>query len=251
MEEVNEKQCAFDTLERYSGSTINQFQPYIILTNFSAYVEEFARIHNTQIVKGSMFTVSHCNETKTTIIDCKLGSPAAALAIDICSFLPLTSILFLGMCGGLRRRYKVGEYLLPIAAIRGEGTSEYYFPKELPALANFKMQKIVSDELEAMNCAYHTGICFTSNLRFWEFNPEFIDRLKSTRAQAIEMECATLFIASYKRRVALGALLLVSDLPLNRSGIKSKESAEYVFSEYMNDHLLKAVAIINRAQRKA
>jgi AMP nucleosidase len=140
---------------------------------------------------------------------------------------------------------------LPIAAIRGEGTSEYYFPKELPALANFAMQKVVSDELESINCPYHTGICFTSNLRFWEFNPEFIERLKSTRAQAIEMECATLFIVSYKRRVPLGALLLVSDLPLNRSGIKSKESADHVFSEFMNDHLEKAIAIIKRAQKKA
>src|SRR5271170_5349718 len=146
--------------------------------------------------------------------------------------MPIKTTLLLGMCGGLRRRYQTGEYLVPVASIRGEGTSDFYFPPDVPALSNFLMQKAV----------YHIGITFTTNMRFWEFNEEFKTRLKATKAQAIEMECATLFAASYKRKFTLGALLLISDLPLNNNGIKTKKSSESVYDRYMADHVEKGVA---------
>ena len=156
--------------------------------------------------------------------------------------------MLLGMCGGLRRRYQVGDYLVPVASIRGEGTSDFYFPQEVPALANFLMQKAVTEVLEQGRTTYHIGITFTTNMRFWEFNEEFKSRLKTSRAQAIEMECATLFAASYQRKYTLGALLLVSDLPLNNEGIKTKKSSESVFERYMADHVEKGISILQRAR---
>ena len=175
------------------------------------------------IVEGAMFKVAHDPKEGVSILDFKIGSPAAALVVDLCSFLPIKTSLLLGMCGGLRRRYQVGDYLVPVASIRGEGTSDFYFPPEVPALANFLMQKAVTEVLELQKTVYHIGITFTTNMRFWEFNEEFKSRLKATKAQAIEMECATLFSASYKRKYTLGALLLISDLPLNNDGIKTKK----------------------------
>src|SRR4029077_7933095 len=160
-----------------------------------------------------------------------------ALVVDLCSFLPIKTSLLLGMCGGLRRRYQVGDYLVPVASIRGEGTSDFYFPPDVPALANFLMQKAVTEVLEKQKAVYHIGITFTTNTRFWEFNEEFKNRLKASKAQAIEMECATLFMASYKRKFTLGALLLVSDLPLDNAGIKTKKSSHFVFERYMKDHV--------------
>jgi AMP nucleosidase len=246
--EVTEHQFAKDTLERYSGCSVADFQSNLLLTNFPRYVDAFAKKRGVKIVEGSMFKVAHCPEEEISILDFKIGSPAAALVVDLCSFLPIKASLLLGMCGGLRRRYHVGDYLVPVASIRGEGTSDFYFPPEVPALANFLMQKAVTEVMEAQKATYHIGITFTTNMRFWEFNEEFKNRLKATRVQAIEMECATLFSASYKRKFTLGALLLISDLPLNANGIKTKKSSEFVFDHYMNDHVEKGVAILKAAR---
>lgn len=246
-ENVKEEQFARDTLERYSGCSIDMFQKSLLLTNFPKYVECFAKKRNLKIYEGAMFKVAHSEEEGISMLDFKIGSTAAALVVDLCSFLPIKSSLLLGMCGGLRRRYRVGEYIVPVASIRGEGTSDFYFTQEVPALGNFLMQRAVSEVLEEKKIPHHVGITFTSNLRFWEFNEEFIERLKATRAQAIELECATLFMASYKRKFTLGALLLISDLPLERSEIKTKKSAAYVYSTYMEDHIEMGCEMINKS----
>ncbi len=243
-----EAEIARQTLERYSGCEVSQFYSNLILTNFPRYVDYFAKSRNVPIYEGSMFKVAHCPKDEVSILDFKIGSPAAALVVDICSFLPIRASILLGMCGGLRRRYQVGEYLVPVAAIRGEGTSDFYFPIEVPALANFLMQKAVTDVLEQEHSTYHIGITYTTNMRFWEFNEGFKDRLKATKAQGIEMECATLFAASYKRKFTLGALLLVSDLPLNQDGIKTKESSQMIYDTYSADHVEKGIKILKVAR---
>jgi AMP nucleosidase len=243
-----EAEIARQTLERYSGCPVDQFRSNLILTNFPRYVEYFATSRKVPIHKGSMFEVAHSPDEDVTILDFKIGSPAAALVVDVCSFLPIRASILLGMCGGLRRRYKVGDYLVPVASIRGEGTSDFYFSIEVPALANFLMQKAVTQILEEDKAVHHVGITFTTNMRFWEFNEEFKNRLKTTKAQGIEMECATLFTASYKRRFTLGALLLISDLPLNQDGIKTKQSSQMIFDKYAADHIEKGVRILKVAR---
>jgi len=242
-----QEDVAHDTLERYSGSEIAKFQPYVILTNFHHYVEYFAETRKCEISSGVMFNVAHCPKEGISMLDFKIGSPAAALCIDLLSFLPIYATLLLGMCGGLRPKYSVGDYLVPVASIRGDGTSDFYFPPEVPALANFTMQKVVTDVLEEEKTPYHLGITHTTNKRFWEFNPEFRNRLKVTRPHAVEMECATLFTASYSHHMALGALLLISDLPFAPGGVKTKKSGEAIFANHMADHIEKGVKIIHKA----
>jgi AMP nucleosidase len=247
-QEITEEQFARDTLERYSGSEIGAFQSNLLLTNFPRYVEHFAKERGVPVIEGSMFKVAHSPKDEISFLDFKIGSPAAALVVDLCSFLPIKASLLLGMCAGLRRRYVVGEYLVPVAGIRDEGTSNFYFPPEVPALANFLMQKAVTEVMEREKALYHIGITFTTNMRFWEFNDEFVSRLKATKAQALDMECATLFTASYKRKFTLGALLLISDLPLNRNGLKTKQRSEFIYEHFMKDHVDKGIEIIKHAR---
>jgi AMP nucleosidase len=240
-----EEKIAIDTLERYSGSEYKDFQPYLLLTNFPKYVQYFAESRDLPIIEGSMFKVAHSPKENISILDFKIGSPSAALVIDLCSFLPVKAALMLGMCGGLRRQYQVGDYFVPTAAIRAEGTSDFYFDKEVPALANFLVQKMVTNVLEQDKVRYHIGITHTTNKRFWEFNEEFCHRIKVTRPQAIEMECATLFMAGYYHKLPVGALLLISDLPLDKDGIKTKKSSENVFARYTIDHVETGVKVLN------
>lgn len=247
--EVKEKDFALDTLERYSGSPASLFQKRLLLTNFPKYVDYFASARMEKVYEGSMFKVAHSAKDGVTILDFKIGSPAAALVVDLLSFLDVESVLLLGMCGGLRRRYSVGEYLVPVASIRLDGTSDHYFSPEVPALGNFTMTRAISEVLEQMQTPYHSGITMTTNLRFWEFNRDFIERLKTSKAQAIEMECATLFIVSYFRKVNLGALLLISDLPLMKSGIKTNKGVSHLYQNFMADHVEKGVLIVQHASR--
>lgn len=243
-EHLLQEKIAHDTLERYSGSLVKDFQPYILLTNFSKYVHYFAESRQVPIIEGSTFKVAHSPNEQITILDFKIGSPAAALVVDLCAFLPIRAAVLLGMCGGLRRHYHVGDYFVPVASIRGEGTSDFYFPTEVPSLANFLVQKIVTNVLDEEQATYHVGITHTTNKRFWEFDKDFRERLKATRPQSIEMECATLFMAGYSHKLPLGALLLISDLPLNQEGIKTKRSSEHVFLTYTGNHVEKGVKVM-------
>lgn len=243
-EQLLQEKIARDTLERYSGSPVDDFQPYILLTNFSKYVHHFAETRQVPVIEGSTFKVAHSPSEKVSILDFKIGSPAAALVVDLCAFLPIRAALLLGMCGGLRRHYQVGDYFVPIASIRGEGTSDFYFPSEVPSLANFLVQKVVTNVLDEEKSTYYVGITHTTNKRFWEFDHDFCTRLKATRPQSIEMECATLFMAGYSHKLPIGALLLISDLPLNRDGIKTKRSSEQVFQTYTGDHVEKGVKMM-------
>jgi AMP nucleosidase len=212
-------------------------------------VDYFAQKHKCKIHEGSMFKVAHDYKAGISMLDFKIGSPAAALVMDLCAFLPCYGMLLLGMCGGLREDYKIGEYFVPIAAIRGDGTSDFYFPAEVPAMANFTIQKVVASHLEKKKIDFHIGITHTTNKRFWEFNAEFKKRLKETRPQVVEMECATLFTASYSHRLPLGALLLISDIPLKPSGVKTKSSSEMIFTKHMPDHVDTGVAIVRQLEK--
>lgn len=244
-----QKKIALDTMERYSGSKTQDFQPYVLLTNFGRYVDHFANVISQPVHEGAMFRVVHDQERKISFIDFKIGSPAAALVTDLLAFMSVNCVLLLGMCGGLREDYKVGEYFLPVASIRGDGTSDFYFPPEVPALANFTVQKVVNDILDKQKIPYHIGITHTTNKRFWEFNSDFKRKLQESRAQSVEMECATLFAAGYHHHLPMGALLLISDIPLNMEGIKTKKSSEGVFGSFMAQHVQLGVDIMLLLQK--
>ncbi len=239
-----EEEVARSSLERYSGSHPDEFQPFVLLTNFPPYVDYFIEKTEARSSRGSMLRVAHCEELGISIIDFKIGSPSAALVVDLLSFLPVQGALMLGMCGGLRRRYQVGDYFVPVAAIRTDGTSDFYFPSYVPSLANFLTQKAVTNVLEESGTEYHLGTTHHTNIRFWEFKKPFVEHVKASRAQAIEMECATLFIAGYRYKLPIGALLLISDLPLNKDGVKTKESAKKVFKDHTADHVDKGIEIL-------
>jgi AMP nucleosidase len=250
MQEIDKQaQIARDSMERYSDSDIGEFCPYMLLTNFPRYVDYFAKSRGVPVKEGSTFKVAHSPKEGISILDYKMGSPMAALVVDLCAFLPFKALLMLGMCGGLRERFRIGDYFVPVGSIRGDGTSDFYFPPEVPALGNFMVQKMVTEVLDEQGAPYHLGITHTTNKRFWEFNDEFKNRLNANRAHCVEMECSTLFMSSYKHKLALGALLLISDLPLLPGGIKTKQSAMEVFEKYTGDHVEKGATILARVRQ--
>jgi AMP nucleosidase len=228
---------ARDILERYTGSPPDAFGKQIILTNFDYYLERFHSLCGDSRTQGSAMGVVHSQKTGVSIVDFSIGSPTAALIIECLATLDPKAVLLLGMCGGLHRSLKVGDFILPTAAIRDEGTSRHFMPVQVPALPTFKIQKFVSQIIVEKGFDYRTGVVHTTDYRFWEFDDRFKAQLYEERALAIEMESATLFVAGFASKVPIGALLLVSDLPLRRGGIKTKKSAKAVFRQFTDLHL--------------
>lgn len=223
-------------LPRYTGEKLKNFGKYILLTNFSNYVDLFAKWHKVHVV-GKDKPMQCATADGITIINFGMGSPSAATIMDLLTAIEPKAVLFLGKCGGLKKRNKIGDLILPIAAIRGEGTSNDYFPAEVPALPAFALQKATSTTIRDYGVDYWTGTVYTTNRRVWEHDEEFKAYLQKVRAYAIDMETATIFSVGFYNKIPTGALLLVSDQPMIPEGVKTAESDKKVTSGYVENHI--------------
>jgi AMP nucleosidase len=226
-----------DWLPRYTGTLLSDFGQYILLCNFGGYVKMFAEQHGVAIT-GLDRPMQAATANNITIINFGIGSPNAGLIIDLLEAITPKAVLFLGKCGGLKTgKNAVGDLILPIAAIRGEGTSNDYLPPEVPALPAFALQKAVSTTIRDANSDYWTGVVYTTNKRVWEHREDFKQRLRDFRCIAIDMETATIFVAAFKNQMPAGALLLVSDMPMTNDGIKTEASDKKVTTSFVDNHL--------------
>jgi AMP nucleosidase len=224
-------------LPRYTGVPSEEFGEYFLLTNFGNYVEKFAQRFNVPIRGKDRPFSSATNADGLTIINFQMGSANAATVMDLLSAIKPKGVLFLGKCGGLKKSTEIGHFILPIAAIRGEGTSDDYLPPEVPAMPSFKLHKYVSDKIIEAGMDYRTGVVYTTNRRVWEHDEEFKSRLRQLRCIAIDMETATLFVVGLCNEISRGALLLVSDVPVTPEGVKTEESDKMVTTNFVDLHL--------------
>jgi AMP nucleosidase len=223
-------------LPRYTGEKLENFGKYILLTNFSNYVRLFAEWNEVSVV-GIDRPMQCATANGITIINFGMGSPTAATVMDLLAAIEPQAVLFLGKCGGLKKRNKLGDLLLPIAAIRGEGTSGDYFPAEVPALPSFSLQKAMSTTIRDNGYDYWTGTVYTTNRRVWEHDEEFKEYLQRIRAYAIDMETATIFMVGFANKIPTGALLLISDQPMIPEGVKTEESDKKITELFVERHL--------------
>lgn len=230
------QEIVLNWLPRYTGTPLADFGEYILLTNFDNYVKMFAELHDVPI-NGIDKPMRNATAEGITIINFGMGSPNAATVIDCLSAIQPKAALFLGKCGGLKEKNDLGDLILPIAAIRGEGTSNDYFPAEVPALPSFALQKAISTTIRDYNQDYWTGTVFTTNRRVWEWDEEFKNYLRKIRAQAIDMETATIFTTAFHNKIPAGALLLVSDQPMVPEGVKTEASDKVVTTSFVDLHL--------------
>lgn len=223
-------------LPRYTGLDIDNFGHYILLTNFEQYLKLFAEWNDVPII-GSDRPMPCATSGDITMINFGMGSPNAATVMDLLGSIHPKAALFLGKCGGIKKKNNIGDLILPIAAIRGEGTSNDYLPQEVPALPAFSLQKAISTTIMQHGHNYWTGTVYTTNRRVWEHDENFKEYLRSTRCMAVDMETATIFVAGFVNEIPTGALLLVSDQPMIPDGIKTAESDKKVSSMFVSEHI--------------
>ena len=236
-------------LPRYTGVPLEEFGQYIILVNFSNYVHMFAEKYKVE-VKGLDKPMSSATAENITIINFGMGSASAATIMDLLTAIKPSAVLFLGKCGGLKKKNQLGNLILPIAAIKGDGTSHDYLPPEVPALPAFNLQKAISYTIRLRNSDYWTGTVYTTNRRVWEHDEEFKEYLRELRAMAIDMETATIFTVGFHNEIPTGALLLVTDQPMIPEGVKTEESDVKVTKKFVEDHLQIGIDSLKELQNK-
>jgi AMP nucleosidase len=224
-----------DWLPRYTGRKLEDFGQYVLLVNFANYVELFAERFGVEVC-GRDRPMLTATAENITILSFGMGSAMAATTMDLLSAIAPKAVLFLGKCGGLKKT-KVGDFVLPIAAIRGEGTSDEYMPPEVPALPSFRLQRAVSASIIKHNRDYFTGTVYTTNRRVWEHDVRFREKLLLMKAEGIDMETATIFLVGFANGIPKGALLLVSDNPMTPEGVKTGESDREVTDRFVQLHL--------------
>ncbi len=234
---VTKTELARDWLPRYTGMPLEKFGDYVLLTNFRTYINQFAEKFDCLVHGENRPMQAATNDTGLTIINFGIGSPNAATVMDLLTAYQPKAVLFLGKCGGLKRSSEIGHFILPIGAVRGEGTSNDYLPPEVPALPSFKLHKFVSQMLVDRGLEYRSGVVYTTNRRVWEHDEQFREQLRSYTPIAIDMETATVFVVGHKNQIARGALLLVSDLPMTPEGVKTSESDAQVTHDWSQAHL--------------
>lgn len=230
-------ELARNWLPRYTGMALDAFGDYVLLTNFDNYVTNFAKRFGCNLYGEGRPMQAATNSDGLSIVNFGIGSPNAAIIMDLLTARHPEGVLFLGKCGGLKTTSEIGHFILPIAAIRGEGTSNDYFPPEVPALPSFKLHKFVSQIVTERGHDYRTGVVYTTNRRVWEHDHAFLERLQGMTAIAIDMETATIFIVGHNNEISRGALLLVSDVPITPDGVKTEESDARVTRQWADEHL--------------
>ena len=233
----NKEDIVSNWLPRYTGRPLNEFSKFILLTNFSRYLNLFSEWNDNVPIMGLDKPMQSVSANGITLINFGMGSPMAATMMDLLTAIQPKAVLFLGKCGGLKKKNKLGDLILPIAAIRGEGTSNDYFPPEVPALPAFALQKAISTTIRDHSRDYWTGTVYTTNRRVWEHDKSFKKYLKGLRAMAVDMESATIFTTGFANKIPTGALLLVSDQPMIPEGVKTAESDSNISEQYVETHL--------------
>jgi len=231
-----QQEIARNWLPRYTGTELEAFGDSVILVNFGHYVRLFAEWNGVQVC-GEDHPMQSATAEGVTIVNFGMGSPNAATILDLLSAVAPRACVFLGKCGGLKKKSRLGDLILPIAAVRGEGTSDDYFPAEVPALPAFALQKAISTTIRDFDLDYWTGTVYSTNRRVWEHDEEFKDYLREVRVMGIDMETATVFTVAFKNRIPTGALLLVSDQPMIPEGVKTAASDRGVTADFVATHL--------------
>ncbi len=247
---IKEHEYVRQTLERYTNCALDDFCSHLLVTNFRQYIHSFKERTGGTLSEGN-FLVVNVPELDCTMIDFGIGSPQAALLINCLAYLDnLKSVVMLGMCGGIDDILEVGDFVVPTAAIRGEGASRHYLPQEFPAIPAMSVNLLCIGAVKARNILPRCGIVYTTDRRIWEFDDDFVEYLRRQRILAIEMELATLFSVAYKYEVPIGSIMLVSDMPLQKRGIKDKKMQAEVFSRYMDTHLEIAIDAVKNLKNR-
>src|SRR5918994_3487918 len=137
-------------------------------------------------------------------------APDTAMTTEILCSAGAESLIRIGSCGSLQEQVKIGDLVIVTGAIRGEGTTTYYVPKNFSTVAHPDIINALKEAAESMGVRYHLGWIFTTDALFQE-TPELIQELNQQKISSIDMVTSTFLTIAQLRNKKAGAILAVSD----------------------------------------
>lgn len=147
-------------------------------------------------------------------------SQGAAMAVDLAERYRTSGvkhIVRIGTIGSLKKELKLGEYIIPYAAIKDEGTSDFYIEPKSPAIADVDFTQMISNILRQRGNIVHNGITWSTDGR-WKETDAAIERRISDGAIGTDMESSALFAFGIDRKTPVASISVLSDEILDSEG---------------------------------
>jgi AMP nucleosidase len=246
---------SIDRLRHYTGTSAEQFQRYVLLTNYSWHVEEFRAVLPDCAgpeSDGRQMPAWHYmlpGRAGLSIVNIGVGPSNAKTVTDHLAVLRPDLVLMIGHCGGLRNHQEIGDLVLATAYLRDDRVLDDVLPLSVPVVSNHMLNSLLLDELAARGLRSRMGIVFTTANRNWELQLASVaDKLRMSRALAVDMESATVAANGFRYRVPTATLLAVSDKPLHASPKLSGEAQQF-YAATRRQHVEIAVSVAEKVRR--
>jgi AMP nucleosidase len=246
---------SIDRLEHYTGTAADSFQRYVLLTNYSFHVDEFLTAlpdcTGPDSMNRQMPAWHHQlpDRSGLTMINIGVGPSNAKTITDHLAVLRPDLVLMIGHCAGLRNHQEIGDLVLASAYMRDDRVLDDVLPLSVPIVSNYTLNRLLLDEVTARGLRSRMGIVFTTANRNWELLLSVVtDRLRLSRAIAVDMESATVAANGFRYRVPTATLLAVSDKPLHASP-KLNDDAQAFYRATRRQHVEIAISVVARVRQ--
>lgn len=247
---------SIDRLQHYTGTSAEDFQRYILFTNYDMHVEVFLKKF-PDCVKPSrpgvqMPAYHHKLDDNlgVTLVNIGVGPSNAKTCTDHVAVLRPDVMIMVGHCGGLRNHQEIGDFVLASGYMRSDGVFDDILPKSVPLTPNYLLNIHLQNALEKYQLNYRLGTVYTTDNRNWEFvKKRTVEEINMSRSIAIDMESATVATNGFRYRVPNATLLCVSDKPLHGKP-KLSGAAQNFYQNSKEKHLevvLTAIEEIKKA----
>ncbi|MEM7231037.1 MAG: AMP nucleosidase [Planctomycetota bacterium] len=232
-------------LEHYTGTRVEDFQRYILLTNYTMHMNVFQEIYPDCLRPErdvQMPAYHHVAEDNTgiSIVNIGVGPSNAKTCTDHLAVLRPDALVMVGHCGGIRNHQEIGDFVLASGYMRADLVLDDLLPTSVPVAPSFLLNRYLALALDNASLRYRTGTVYTTADRNWEFH---FDRtrhdLSASRSLAIDMESATVAANGFRYRIPNATLLCVSDKPLH-GALKLPNKAREFYRESQRQHLIVA-----------
>jgi AMP nucleosidase len=246
---------SIDRLRHYTGTEPGSFQRYVLLTNYAWHVEEFrAALPDCTgpDQDGRQMPAWHHERpgrAGVTMINIGVGPSNAKTITDHLAVLRPDLIVMIGHCAGLRNHQNIGDLVLATGYLRDDRVLDDMLPLSVPVVPNHTLDTLLLSELTARGLPSRMGIVFTTMNRNWELQLSTVEeRLRASRAVAVDMESATVAANGFRYRIPTATLLAVSDKPLHAAP-KLSADAQGFYAASRRQHVEIAISVAEKVRK--
>lgn len=213
---------SLDRLEHYTGTRAEDFQRYILFTNYDMHVEVFKNKYPdcVQPSRDGVQMPAYHHKLKDnlgiSLVNIGVGPSNAKTCTDHIAVLRPDAMIMVGHCGGLRNHQEIGDFVLASGYMRADNVLDDDMPLSVPIIPNYTLNIFLKQILERFEMNYRIGTVYTTANRNWEFSKKrSVSEIHVSRSIAIDMESATVATNGFRYRIPNATLLCVSDKPLH------------------------------------